>query len=136
MKGAFTGAVYPKKGLFELADKGTIFFDEIGNIPLDTQAKLLRVIQEREFMRLGGVETIKVDVRIIAATNVNLRDMMKADRFREDLFYRLNVIIVQLPPLRERKDDIPLLVQHFLDKFVEESRKPGHDRSRPTRWIG
>jgi two-component system response regulator PilR (NtrC family) len=123
VKGAFTGAVYPKKGLFELADKGTIFFDEIGNVPLDTQAKLLRVIQEREFMRLGGVETIKVDVRIIAATNVNLRELTKENRFREDLFYRLNVIFVQLPALRERKDDIPLLVQHFLDKFAEESRK-------------
>ena len=95
VKGAFTGAVYPKKGLFELADKGTIFFDEIGNIPLDTQAKLLRVIQEREFMRLGGVETIKVDVRIIAATNVNLREHgRRQGSFREDLFYRLNVIIV------------------------------------------
>jgi DNA-binding NtrC family response regulator len=124
VKGAFTGALFPKKGLFELADKGTIFFDEIGNIPLDTQAKLLRVIQEREFMRLGGVDTIKVDVRIIAATNANLRDMIKDGRFREDLFYRLNVILVQLPTLRERKDDIPLLVQHFLDKFTEESHKP------------
>ncbi len=124
VKGAFTGAVYPKKGLFELADKGTIFFDEIGNIPIDTQAKLLRVIQEREFMRLGGIETIKVDVRIIAATNVDLRDMVKQGKFREDLFYRLNVITVQLPHLRERKDDIPILVQHFLDKFGEESRKP------------
>jgi DNA-binding NtrC family response regulator len=123
VKGAFTGAVYPKKGLFELADKGTIFFDEIGNVPMETQVKLLRVIQEREFMRLGGVETIKVDVRIIAATNVNLRDMTRENRFREDLFYRLNVIFVQLPPLRERKDDIPILVQHFLDKFGEESRK-------------
>jgi DNA-binding NtrC family response regulator len=125
VKGAFTGAVYPKKGLFELADKGTIFFDEIGNIPLETQAKLLRVIQEREFMRLGGVDTLKVDVRIIAATNVNLRDLMEEGRFREDLFYRLNVITLQLPGLRERKDDIPLLVQHFLDKYGEESRKPG-----------
>jgi DNA-binding NtrC family response regulator len=123
VKGAFTGAVYPKKGLFELADKGTIFFDEIGNIPPDTQAKLLRVIQEREFMRLGGVETIKVDVRIIAATNVNLRELMGAGEFREDLFYRLNVITVQLPALRERKEDIPLLVQHFLEKYCEESRK-------------
>jgi DNA-binding NtrC family response regulator len=125
VKGAFTGAIYPKKGLFELADKGTIFFDEIGNIPIDTQAKLLRVIQEREFMRLGGVDMIKVDVRIIAATNVNLRQMMSEGRFREDLFYRLNVIIVQLPPLRDRKEDIPLLVQHFLEKYGEESRKPG-----------
>jgi two-component system response regulator PilR (NtrC family) len=125
VKGAFTGAVYPKKGLFELADKGTIFFDEIGNIPMDTQAKLLRVIQEREFMRLGGVETIKVDVRIIAATNVNLRDMMQDGRFREDLFYRLNVITIELPSLRERKEDIPLLVHHFLEKYAEESRKGG-----------
>jgi DNA-binding NtrC family response regulator len=125
VKGAFTGAVYPKKGLFELADKGTIFFDEIGNIPLETQAKLLRVIQEREFMRLGGVETIKVDVRIIAATNVDLRKMMEEGKFREDLFYRLHVITVQLPPLRERKDDIPLLVQHFMDKYGAENDKPG-----------
>ncbi len=125
VKGAFTGAIYPKKGLFELADKGTIFFDEIGNIPLDTQAKLLRVIQEREFMRLGGVENIKVDVRIIAATNVDLHRMMDEGRFREDLFYRLHVITVQLPALRERKDDIPLLVQHFLDKYGAENNKPG-----------
>jgi two-component system response regulator PilR (NtrC family) len=124
VKGAFTGAVYPKKGLFELADKGTIFFDEIGNIPLETQAKLLRVIQEREFMRLGGVETIKVDVRIIAATNVDLKRMMEEGKFREDLYYRLHVITVQLPPLRERRDDIPLLVQHFLEKYGEENDKP------------
>jgi two-component system response regulator PilR (NtrC family) len=123
VKGAFTGAIYPKKGLFELADKGTIFFDEIGNIPLETQAKLLRVIQEREFMRLGGVETIRVDVRIIAATNVDLRRMVDEGRFREDLYYRLNVISVQLPPLRERKEDIPLLVQHFLEKYGEENNR-------------
>ena len=123
VKGAFTGAVYPKKGLFELADKGTIFFDEIGNIPLETQAKLLRVIQEREFMRLGGVETIKVDVRIIAATNVDLQHMVDDGRFREDLYYRLHVITVQLPALRERSDDIPLLVQHFLEKYGEENHK-------------
>jgi DNA-binding NtrC family response regulator len=125
VKGAFTGAVYPKKGLFELADKGTIFFDEIGNIPNDTQAKLLRVIQEREFMRLGGVDTIKVDVRIIAATNVDLKELTKKNEFREDLYYRLNVIFVQLPALRERMEDIPILVQHFLDKYCEESRKGG-----------
>jgi DNA-binding NtrC family response regulator len=125
VKGAFTGAVYPKKGLFDLADKGTIFFDEIGNVPLETQAKLLRVIQEREFMRLGGMETIKVDVRIIAATNVDLRQMMEEGRFREDLFYRLHVISIQLPPMRDRKDDIPLLVHHFLDKYGEENRKVG-----------
>src|ERR687898_1104941 len=123
VKGAFTGAVYPKKGLFELADRGSIFFDEIGNVPVETQAKLLRVIQEREFMRLGGVETIKVDVRIVAATNVDLRRMMDDGRFREDLYYRLHVITVQLPPLRERRDDIPLLVQHFMEKYGEENQK-------------
>lgn len=129
VKGAFTGAVYPKKGLFELADKGTIFFDEIGNIPLETQAKLLRVIQEREFMRLGGIETIKVDVRIVAATNVDLKRLTDEGRFREDLYYRLHVITVELPPLRERKDDIPLLVQHFLDKYGQENNRPGIDLS-------
>ena len=129
VKGAFTGAIYPKKGLFELADKGTIFFDEIGNIPLETQAKLLRVIQEREFMRLGGVETIRVDVRIVAATNVDLRRMVDEGRFREDLFYRLHVITVQLPPLRERKEDIPLLVQHFLDKYGHENNRLGLELS-------
>jgi two-component system response regulator PilR (NtrC family) len=123
VKGAFTGAVYPKKGLFELADKGSIFFGEIGNVPVETQSKLLRVIQEREFMRLGGVETIKVDVRIVAATNVDLRHMVDEGRFREDLYYRLHVITIQLPALRERKEDIPLLVQHFLDKYGEENRK-------------
>src|SRR5687767_5853588 len=124
VKGAFTGAVYPKKGLFDLADKGSIFFDEIGNIPLETQAKLLRVMQEREFMRLGGMETIKVDVRIIAATNVDLKHEMEEARFREDLYYRLHVISIHLPALRERKDDIPLLMQHFLEKYGEENRKP------------
>jgi two-component system response regulator PilR (NtrC family) len=129
VKGAFTGAVYPKKGLFELADKGTIFFDEIGNVPIETQAKLLRVIQEREFMRLGGVENIKVDVRIIAATNVDLRQMMEESKFREDLYYRLHVITVQLPPLRERKDDIPLLVQHFLEKYGRENNRLGLELS-------
>jgi len=125
VKGAFTGAVYPKKGLFEMADRGSIFFDEIGNVPIETQPKLLRVMQEREFMRLGGVENIKVDVRIIAATNVDLRQMMEEQRFREDLYYRLHVITVQLPALRERKDDIPLLVQHFLHKYGIENEKPG-----------
>jgi DNA-binding NtrC family response regulator len=124
VKGAFTGAIYPKKGMFDLADRGSIFFDEIGNVPLETQAKLLRVIQERDFMRLGGMETIKVDVRIIAATNVDLRQMMEEGKFREDLFYRLHVISIQLPPLRERKDDIPLLVRHFLHKYGDENRKP------------
>ncbi len=125
VKGAFTGAVYPKKGLFEMADKGSIFFDEIGNIPLETQPKLLRVMQEREFMRLGGVENIKVDVRIVAATNVDLHQMMEEQRFREDLYYRLHVITVHLPPLRERKEDVPLLVQHFLQKYGAENGKTG-----------
>jgi DNA-binding NtrC family response regulator len=125
VKGAFTGAVYPKKGLCDMADKGSIFFDEIGNIPLETQAKLLRVMQEREFMRLGGMETIRVDVRIIAATNCDLRQMMEDGRFREDLFYRLHVISIYLPPLRERKDDIPLLAQHFLEKYGHENNRPG-----------
>ena len=125
VKGAFTGAVYPKKGLCDMADKGTIFFDEIGNIPLETQAKLLRVIQEREFMRLGGMETIKVDVRIIAATNCDLKQMMEAERFREDLYYRLHVINIFLPPLRQRKEDIPVLAQHFLAKYGEENNKKG-----------
>jgi DNA-binding NtrC family response regulator len=125
VKGAFTGAVYPKKGLCDLADKGSIFFDEIGNIPLETQAKLLRVIQEREFMRLGGMETIKVDVRIIAATNCDLREMVGDGRFREDLYYRLHVISISLPPLRQRKDDIPMLAQHFLEKYSRENSKNG-----------
>ena len=125
VKGAFTGAVYPKKGLCDLADKGSIFFDEIGNIPLETQAKLLRVMQEREFMRLGGMETIKVDVRIVAATNCDLREMVEEGRFREDLFYRLHVISIFLPPLRERKEDIPVIAHHFLAKYSDENRKPG-----------
>jgi DNA-binding NtrC family response regulator len=123
VKGAFTGAVYAKRGLFELADTGTLFFDEIGNIPLETQAKLLRVMQEREFMRLGGVDVIKVDVRIVAATNVDLRRAVEDGRFREDLYYRLNVIAIQLPPLRQRKEDIHALVTHFVDKYAEENGK-------------
>jgi DNA-binding NtrC family response regulator len=123
VKGAFTGAVYPKKGLCDLADKGSIFFDEIGNIPAETQAKLLRVMQEREFMRLGGMDTIKIDVRIIAATNCDLRQMVEDGRFREDLYYRLHVINIFLPPLRDRKDDIPLLAQHFLEKYGAENNK-------------
>src|SRR5512136_244770 len=123
VKGAFTGAVYAKKGLFELADKGTLFFDEIGNIPIETQAKLLRVIQEREFMRLGGVETVKVDVRVVAATNIDLHRAVEEGRFREDLFYRLNVIAIQLPSLRQRKEDVPALVQHFVEKYALENGK-------------
>jgi two-component system response regulator PilR (NtrC family) len=123
VKGAFTGAINPKKGLCDLADKGSIFFDEIGNIPLETQAKLLRVMQEREFMRLGGMETIRVDLRIIAATNCDLREMVEDGRFREDLYYRLHVINVNLPSLRERKEDIPLLAAHFLEKYGTENNK-------------
>ncbi len=123
VKGAFTSAIATKRGLFEVADQGTIFFDEIGTIGVETQTKLLRVIQEREFMRLGGTETIKVDVRILAATNVDLRQLVQENKFREDLFYRLNVITIALPPLRERKEDIPALVEHFLVKFAEENGK-------------
>ncbi|HEY4572717.1 MAG TPA: sigma-54 dependent transcriptional regulator [Thermoanaerobaculia bacterium] len=123
IRGAFTGAVASKRGLFELANAGSIFFDEIGNIPLDTQSKLLRVIQEREFMRLGGLDTIKVDVRIIAATNAELDTMVQQGGFREDLYYRLNVITVSLPPLRRRSEDIPLLAQHFLAHYARENEK-------------
>jgi two-component system response regulator PilR (NtrC family) len=124
VKGAFTGAVSPKKGLFEVASGGSIFFDEIGTVHLETQAKLLRVIQEKEFMRLGGVDNIKVDVRIIAATNTDLKQLVEQGGFREDLYYRLNVINIVLPALRERKEDIPLLVNHFLVKYGEENGRP------------
>jgi len=124
VRGAFTSAIAAKKGLFEVSDQGTIFFDEIGTVSLETQAKLLRVIQEREFMRLGGIDTIKVDTRIIAATNVDLRKLVEEGRFREDLFYRLNVITIQVPPLRERKEDIPQLVEFFTKKYCEENAKP------------
>jgi DNA-binding NtrC family response regulator len=123
VKGAFTSAIATKRGLFEVADQGTIFFDEIGTVGVETQAKLLRVIQEREFMRLGGTETIKVDVRILAATNADLRRLVQENKFREDLYYRLNVITLALPPLRERKEDIPLLVEHFLRRFSEENNR-------------
>ncbi len=124
VKGAFTSAIATKKGLFEVADQGTIFFDEISTISPETQAKLLRVIQEREFMRLGGTDTIKVDVRILAASNVDLGEMVRQGRFRDDLFHRLNVIALDLPPLRDRKEDIPLLVEHFLQRFCKENQKP------------
>ena len=123
MKGAFTGAIATKRGLFEVADGGSIFLDEIGNINLETQAKLLRVIQEKEFMRLGSVETVKVDVRIIAATNADLTKLMRDGQFREDLFYRLNVITIPLPQLRRKREDIPLLITHFLDKYSEENKR-------------
>jgi DNA-binding NtrC family response regulator len=124
VKGAFTSAVASKKGLFEVADQGTIFFDEISTISPETQAKLLRVIQEREFMRLGGTETIKVDVRILTASNEDLMKLVREGRFRDDLYHRLNVISVQLPPLRDRKEDIPLLIDRFLEQFCHENGKP------------
>ena len=113
VRGAFTSAVFSKKGLFEVADKGTIFFDEIGTVGLETQAKLLRVLQEREFMALGSTDTVKVDVRVLAATNADLSRLVQEGTFREDLYYRLNVIAIHLPTLRERKEDIPLLAEHF-----------------------
>ena len=124
VRGAFTSAIASKKGLFEVADQGTIFFDEIGTIGVETQAKLLRVIQEKEFMRLGGIDTIKVDARIIAATNVDLKRLVDEGRFREDLYYRLNVINIQLPPLRDRKEDVPALVEFFTKKYCDENGKP------------
>ena len=123
VRGAFTSAVQSKKGAFEVANKGTIFFDEIGTIGPETQAKLLRVIQEKEFTPLGSNEVIKVDVRILAATNADLRKMVEEKKFREDLYYRLNVININLPALRDRREDIPLLIQHFLEKFSKENEK-------------
>ena len=123
VKGAFTSAIQSKKGYFEVANRGTIFFDEIGTISPDIQAKLLRVIQEKEFTPLGSTEVIRVDVRILAATNADLRKLVDEGKFREDLYYRLNVINLILPPLRERKEDIPLLVNHFFTKYCRENDK-------------
>jgi len=122
-KGAFTGADYTKKGRFELADKGTLFLDEIGDISLKTQVDLLRVLQQKEFRRLGGLEEINVDVRILAATNQDLKKAITENRFREDLFYRLNVISIHVPPLRERKEDIPLLAKAFIRRYCLELNK-------------
>jgi transcriptional regulator with GAF, ATPase, and Fis domain len=124
VKGAFTSAVASKKGLFEIADRGTLFLDEIGTMGLDTQSKILRVLQDRKFMHLGGVHEIQVDVRIIAATNVDLKQQVREGKFREDLFYRLNVITVDLPPLRQRKEDVPLLAEFFLAKYSLENERP------------
>jgi len=122
-KGAFTGASSSKPGKFELADKGTIFLNEIGDVPAAIQVKLLRVLQEREFERLGGTKTLKVDVRLVAATNRDLRAALEQGTFREDLFYRLNVVPIDIPPLRERKEDIPDLMDHFIARFASETSK-------------
>jgi len=135
VKGAFTSAIASKKGLFEVADKGTLFLDEIGTMSMDTQSKILRVLQDRKFMHLGGVHEVQVDVRIIAATNVDLRQLVREGRFREDLFYRLNVITIDLPPLRQRKEDIPLLVEHFLHKYSLENERP-YRRITPEALLG
>ncbi len=124
VKGAFTSAIASKKGLFEIADRGTLFLDEIGTMSMDTQSKILRVLQDRKFMHLGGVHEIQVDVRIIAATNADLKQHVRDGKFREDLFYRLNVITIDLPPLRQRKEDIPVLVEFFLNKYSEENERP------------
>ncbi|MDR1727264.1 MAG: sigma-54 dependent transcriptional regulator [Acidobacteriota bacterium] len=125
VKGAFTGATVTKKGLFEAADGGTVFLDEVGTLSMEIQARLLRVIQEREFRRLGSLENIKVDVRIIAATNTDLAGCVSRGTFRDDLYYRLNVIVVKLPPLRDRTEDIPLLAEHFIRKFSGENHRDG-----------
>ncbi len=123
VKGSFTGAIASRKGYFEIANKGTIFFDEVGTIGVETQAKLLRVIQEREFMPLGSADVVRVDVRILAATNADLKKLVEEGKFREDLYYRLNVINIALPALRERKEDIPLLVEHFFNRYCQEDEK-------------
>ena len=119
-KGAFTGADHQKIGQFEFADEGTVFLDEIGDIPLNMQSKLLRVLQEREVSRVGGTKPIKVDVCVIAATNIDLKTACEEGEFREDLYFRLNVIPLHVPPLKDRKDDVPILVNHFLEKFSKE----------------
>ncbi|MDR1989936.1 MAG: sigma-54 dependent transcriptional regulator [Acidobacteriaceae bacterium] len=124
VRASANGDVAPKKGLFDLADRGTMFFDEIGSVPLDTQSKLLRVIQDREFVRVGGDEVMHADVRVIAATTTDLKPLLAEGKLREDLYYRFNVITIQLPPLRDRRDDIPLLARHFLNRYGEENRKP------------
>jgi len=129
-KGSFTDATARRVGQFELANNGTLFLDEIGDLSAMTQAKLLRVLQEREFTRVGGVQPIKVDVRIVAATNKNLEDLVRKGHFREDLYYRINVIALYLPPLRERGEDVPLLAKHFLAKRIEEENRPSQEFSK------
>jgi DNA-binding NtrC family response regulator len=123
VRGAFTSAIQSKKGYFEVADRGTIFFDEIGTLGVETQIKLLRVLQEKEFIPLGATDPVRVDVRVLAATNADLFQLVKDGKFREDLYYRLNVINISLPPLRERKEDIPLLVEHFFSHYCRENNK-------------
>ncbi|MEQ8163983.1 MAG: sigma-54 dependent transcriptional regulator, partial [Smithellaceae bacterium] len=123
MKGSFTGAYSDKPGLFEMAKGGTMFLDEIGELPPVLQVKLLRIVQQKTFRRIGGAEDIKVDVRIISATNQNLEEKVKKGEFREDLYFRLNVIPIRVPPLRERKEDIPLLTEHFIEKYAREFNK-------------
>jgi transcriptional regulator with PAS, ATPase and Fis domain len=123
MRGAFTGAVTDKKGVFEEAEGGTCFLDEIGDVSRNMQAKLLRVLQEHEVRRVGGKDWLKVDVRVVAATNRNLAELVRTGAFRQDLYYRLNVVAIHLPPLRERLEDIPLLVRHFLNRYSQESEK-------------
>jgi transcriptional regulator with GAF, ATPase, and Fis domain len=142
-KGAFTGAVSMKPGRFELADGGTLFLDEIGELPIEMQVKLLRALQESEFERVGGIRTLKVDVRLITATNRDLEKEIKAGNFREDLYYRLNVVPLHIPPLRERREDIPLLVEHIVRKFNERLKKQvggvtpeALDRLRAYPWPG
>jgi DNA-binding NtrC family response regulator len=125
-KGSFTGAVGQRKGRFEQAHRGTLFLDEISEVPLATQVKLLRVLQERSFERVGGTTPVEIDVRVIAATNRSLARMVKKGTFREDLFYRINVVRMELPPLRERPEDIPLLVEHFCEKFARPGEPPRH----------
>jgi two-component system NtrC family response regulator len=132
-KGAFTGAVASRKGRFELAHGGTLFLDEIGDLPLHLQAKLLRVLQEREFERVGSSQPVKVDVRLLSATNRNLDALIKSGAFREDLYYRLNVVTVLLPPLRERRQDLPALMDHFLRLFAEKNGKTIHGFTREAR---
>lgn len=131
-KGAFTSAIAAKKGLLEVADGGTLFLDEIGTMPMETQAKILRALQERKFMAVGGTQEIAVDVRIVAAANVNLQQAVKDGRFREDLFYRLSVITLELPPLRTRKEDIPLLADHFLKRYSDENGLPARSLAPAT----
>ena len=134
-KGAFTGAVSRRIGRFEQAHRGSIFLDEIGDLSPALQVKLLRVLQEKEFERVGGNQTIRVDVRVIAATNRNLEEAIQKGTFREDLYYRLHVVTIRLPPLRERKEDIPLLIEHFLRKYAEENQKPVAGLSKEAREI-